>query len=777
MTETTRISQQLVPLPITIRPTQVYSNFFTPVNPNLPIHIYSIEFQPSVENENRVLRGKLIRSVEDEVSRLVGAHTVSGINLFAVRENQEVLTVLCTSEGAEYVMTLRHVRRVTTEFSQGRKDTQLVLNVILKRALREMGFRQLTRLPKFFNPGRENIVPLTQYSLEIWRGYTAELTMRLGGPFINIDFSSKIVHTRTLNDEMIDVMRDTQGDIEEVRSRFTGRIVIARYGNRRCYRVDDICMHMHPTNTFQRNGVDVTYVDYFRTQYNENITDMRQPLLRCHIKRRLEEFDIYLVPELVALTGLDDKMRADSRAMFEIAKTTRFDPQRRLDYSRHLAKGFNRHPQAREVLTRFGFQVEEQAHPVPAYSISGESITMREKCSVNNGQFQTRGDLNRPVSLRNWCIMRVEKDNANARQFASELHRKLSSIHVENSEPQMIPYDKPSFPSTLQRILERDPPQIIVILLPDSRRKDYEAIKKLTTTTAAIVTQVVMMPINKQRFNSIIEKVALQIQAKIGAEVWIMNSLQNANFGKYLMVVGIDVFHDTVNRRKSVLGFCATVSPNLNKYYSTIAMHETGQDIATAIGNLFQEAVEVFRRKSGHCPETVVFFRDGVGDSQLEAVREFEVASVLATCQRITDNERPYDPNIIYTVVNKKTSTRLFAPQTPGRDSTVTNPPPGTLIISDIVPATGDFYLISHSANQGMAAPSLYRTIYASRPERFQLEDLARLAYRLCHMYYNWSGAIKVPAPCMMAHKLAYLVGQCVHQPVSEKIRCNSFYL
>lgn len=107
----------------------------------------------------------------------------------------------------------------------------------------------------------------------------------------------------------------------------------------------------------------------------------------------------------------------------------------------------------------------------------------------------------------------------------------------------------------------------------------------------------------------------------------------------------------------------------------------------------------------------------------------------------------------------------------------MTNPPPGTLVVDQIVPERGDFYLISHSANQGMAAPSLYRTVYASHPDNFPLEELARLAYKLCHMYYNWTGAIKVPAPCMMAHKLAYLVGQCIHGDVSTKIRLSQFYI
>ena len=31
------------------------------------------------------------------------------------------------------------------------------------------------------------------------------------------------------------------------------------------------------------------------------------------------------------------------------------------------------------------------------------------------------------------------------------------------------------------------------------------------------------------------------------------------------------------------------------------------------------------------------------------------------------------------------------------------------------------------------------------------------MTFNLCHYYFNWAGPIKVPAPCMYAHKIADL--------------------
>ena len=35
--------------------------------------------------------------------------------------------------------------------------------------------------------------------------------------------------------------------------------------------------------------------------------------------------------------------------------------------------------------------------------------------------------------------------------------------------------------------------------------------------------------------------------------------------------------------------------------------------------------------------------------------------------------------------------------------------------------------------------------------------ELEKLTFDLCHYYFNWAGPIKVPAPCMYAHKIADL--------------------
>ena len=57
---------------------------------------------------------------------------------------------------------------------------------------------------------------------------------------------------------------------------------------------------------------------------------------------------------------------------------------------------------------------------------------------------------------------------------------------------------------------------------------------------------------------------------------------------------------------------------------------------------------------------------------------------------------------------------------------------------------------------QGTVNPTSYNVIKDTsglKPKHIQ-----QLTYKLTHLYYNWPGTVRVPAPCQYAHKLAFMV-------------------
>ena len=63
-----------------------------------------------------------------------------------------------------------------------------------------------------------------------------------------------------------------------------------------------------------------------------------------------------------------------------------------------------------------------------------------------------------------------------------------------------------------------------------------------------------------------------------------------------------------------------------------------------------------------------------------------------------------------------------------------------------------NFFLVSQSVNQGTVNPTSYNVVKDTSGL------LQALTYNLTHLYYNWPGTLRVPAPSQYAHKLAFLV-------------------
>merc|ERR1712098_1004221 len=124
-----------------------------------------------------------------------------------------------------------------------------------------------------------------------------------------------------------------------------------------------------------------------------------------------------------------------------------------------------------------------------------------------------------------------------------------------------------------------------------------------------------------------------------------------------------------------------------------------------------------------------------------------------------------------YIIVNKKINTRIM--QMEGRNAV--NPPSGT-VVDDVVtlPERYDFFLVSQSVRQGTVNPTSYNVIKDN--SGLKPGHLQKLTYKLTHLYYNWPGTVRVPAPCQYAHKLAFLVGESLHQQPSEKLEDTLFY-
>ena len=103
------------------------------------------------------------------------------------------------------------------------------------------------------------------------------------------------------------------------------------------------------------------------------------------------------------------------------------------------------------------------------------------------------------------------------------------------------------------------------------------------------------------------------------------------------------------------------------------------------------------------------------------------------------------------------------------------NPDPGLVVDTTVTRVEyQDFYLISQFSHQGTVCPTHYNIIY--NESGLSPTHQQKLAYKLCHAYYNWAGTVKVPAPVQYAHKLAYQVGENLGGNLPQDELCGKLH-
>ena len=83
-------------------------------------------------------------------------------------------------------------------------------------------------------------------------------------------------------------------------------IFFSRYNNK-TYKVDDIDWNKNPSSTFNKNGTDVTFKEYFEKRYEKPVQDSNQPLLVSLPKAKDRKSGmvgpILLLPEFCLISG------------------------------------------------------------------------------------------------------------------------------------------------------------------------------------------------------------------------------------------------------------------------------------------------------------------------------------------------------------------------------------------------------------------------------------------------------------------------------------------
>ena len=117
-------------------------------------------------------------------------------------------------------------------------------------------------------------------------------------------------------------------------------------------------------------------------------------------------------------------------------------------------------------------------------------------------------------------------------------------------------------------------------------------------------------------------------------------------------------------------------------------------------------ALEAFKRQNGAPPARIIFYRDGVGEGQVQGICVPEIEQIK---QAIASHNLVDSCKLMYINCSKRVNTRIFA----GEPSRFQNPAAGTVIDQSVTDRdTYEFYLVSVAARQGMTTPTRFSVLF-----------------------------------------------------------------
>ncbi|XP_010147022.1 PREDICTED: piwi-like protein 2, partial [Eurypyga helias] len=336
-------------------------------------------------------------------------------------------------------------------------------------------------------------------------------------------------------------------------------------------------------------------------------------------------------------------------------------------------------PEASQELMRWGLRLDPDIHRTQGRVLPVERISLRHNSffpaeDLSWSKEVTREPSISAVAMNYWLLVYPKRLQDLAKDLVAAMESVCSPIGMRVSRPAVVELSDDrieTYAKTIRSVLgSEDRVQLLLCIISSSREDLYGAIKKLCCVQSPVPSQVInaqTLAGQKGKMRSVVQKVLLQINCKLGGELWGVDVPL-----KQLMVIGMDVYHSRSRGMRSVFGFVASMNQVLTKWYSRVVFQMPHQEIADSLRLCLADALEHFHEMNHCLPRKIVVYRDGVSDSQLDTVLKYEIPQ-LQKCFDTFDN---YQPSMVVVVVQKQISTNFYT-LTPEQ---LASTPPGTVI-------------------------------------------------------------------------------------------------
>ena len=763
------------------RPIRVFSNFFH-VQFNKTVMKYLIEITGKVAISSPQIQDIVKSHITKHPANLALLRSILGTN-FAILSSVIYSTQIHPSEIKLEVSEEDPIVEKITVMQTTTLDQQL--DTIVIEGLLGRFFKIIMRKLRLMQIGRKMFDPLQSQSFdtfEIWPGFSTSLMIKATHAMFNIDMVSKIITNKTVLDLMSEIRNKGSNNLEEsLNSALVGKSVMTVY-NRRFYVISRVVLEKSPESVFLDNEKkEVRFCDYYLAKYQKKIGQMSQPLLSSIDKKTGVE--ILLVPELCVVTGLNDEQRANRNLMTNLDKFTKPEPSARLKRSIDLLKTIATNPASSDFINEWKIGISNDPIPVDGLHIEAGCLLFAKDFMVDIEKSQ---NLDRDMQQKFYDGKSFEKllifypkiCTQEFQSFYEMTGTVLQSISMDCKNVEGIEIQDFRTFEAIKPYIHKHLNQSVtacIWILPGRKKAGlhYDKIKKMLVNNFPVPSQVVLASTIAagKNFRSIVTKIFVQICAKIGGIPWAINDLPFRD--KPCIVIGLNNYVRS-NNKFGVYSMVATMNNSMSTYWSESGFGSQDFTIDQFIASAFPRALAKFKNDISVLPGYIIFFREGVSKGQHKTVRDTEIEAVKNVIKTVYENEKS-ESRLMFMVSSKTSNAKFFFNPSNNNDLTrLQNPLPGTYLHANITEDEREFFLLPQKTFRGLGSPTNFVILENQLTDIDKVdyacvrELLAKLVYKLCYLYYNTTGSIKVPAPIHYAVKLGYLVGDksTPHEPI-----------
>jgi len=728
-------------------------------NSNVSIHQYSVVFEPEVKFSG--LKDFLISECN------LGLYHYNYNCIFLPNDDQKEFTKsVKRRDGSEVKIIFKHINKLQPNSPQ----MFGMMGNLAKWCISKIDMTKIGQGLFLL----DSKTPIGDFGMDVIAGYNTTVLPHEDDIQMTINMVNKVMNGKNANDYMKSIMRESNGNKNAIMEEIIGKTVLTTYNNK-TYKVDDIDFNLNPKSTFKRRNKDgeeedVSYMDYFRQQYNLNIRDEKQPLFisrKKKVDRRKgheEESIVCLIPETCVVTGIPEKLFTNFQFKKAMDMAIKKDPGTRARFVKNFMDAFKRSKPYGDF-QKWGFELASTPSAIPARELNSYKVEFAGgQTKGTERPFDMRGVRMFDTGPEMRRVVLISPDGCReAGEFMQKLNQVGQPLGLSIGRPKEFGYRTPSdVNQALSKIKALNgKADMIIVILRNQDKTLYDHVKKECCVEMGVPSQCLLMKHfrNPKGLLSVITKIALQMGVKMGGAGWSIKFPAPQTY----MIVGMDTYHDSARKGYSCVAVVASLNNSLSKYTWATAMVPHKQEVNTVIKEQFNKLIKQFVRLNNATPTKIVIFRDGVGEGQVPTIMEHEFTQIQASI-----DERAAGAQMAFFTLSKRIETRFY---NQGR-----NPNPGTVV--DQVATHGgqkDFYLIPLESRQGSVTPICYRNHFNTL--KLKADNFQYMAYMLSFMYFNWSGAIKVPNVCQYAHKLAFLVGTSIHRDPHADLEDKLFFL